>query len=165
MTFYLKSIHPSTLANWKAELDALPERKKSKWSTIVMNLRGTYRKVRFYKGYFEIKLNASSSAEYGTVWPKDGWAPIIPLRGQATFEQIERCYGARMAQDYVDNTLAGTVLFGRLDGMTEEEALTPEGWAIATLAATQTIVENHTGAHYRNHSVSVPVAAGQPVRG
>ena len=165
MTCYVKATHPDVLAKWKAEIDALPARKKGKWSALAKNQQGEFRRYRYHKGYFELKLNSAAKKEFGlTEWPTDGWAPVIPLRGRPTYEQLERSYGAVHATTYIEN-LHETVAHGRIEGMTDEEAVTAEGLIVQQLIMIQSIGETHTGHHHRNTPISVPTAAGQPVRG
>jgi hypothetical protein len=165
MAIYVKAVHPIVLAEWQAAIDALPNRKKGKWSTITKSAQGELRKYRYNEGYFEVKLNAASAKQYGlTVHPKDGWAPVMPLRGRATYEQIERAYGAEYAQNYIDGD-HGTTILGRLEGLTEEENLSGAGLLAQQLRTMELIEENHTGQHHRNSAISVPTAPGQPVRG
>ena len=162
---YLKATHPAVLAKWKAEIDALPARKKDKWSTLAKNQHGEFSRYRYHKGYFELKLNAAAKKEFGfTEWPTDGWAPVIPLRGRATYEQLERSYGALHATNYIEN-LHETVALGRIEDMTDEEAVTVEGLIVQQLITIQSIEENHTGQHHRNTTISLPTAPGQPLRG
>ena len=165
MAVYIKAVHPMVLAEWQAEIDALPKRKRGNWSKLMKSGRGELRKYRYDQGYFEVKLNAACFKQYGvSVKPKDGWAPVIPLRGSATFEQIERAYGAEHAQHYIDG-LHGTITLGRMEELTEQENLTAEGLLIQRIRTLQLIEENHTGQHHRNSTISVPTAPGQPVRG
>ena len=165
MAIYVKAVHPLVLAEWQAEIDALPSRKKGKWSTLAKTAQGEFRKHRYNEGFFEVKLNAAAVKHYGlTVYPKDGWAPVIPLRGCVTFEQIERAYGAEHAQNYIDG-LHSTAIIGRVEELSEEESLTAAGLRTQQLVTLQAIEENHTGQHHRNHAISVPTAPGQPVRG
>jgi hypothetical protein len=165
MAVYVKALHPMILDEWRAQIDALPNRKKSKWSAIMKNSQGEFRKYRYNQGYFEVKLNGATGKLYGvTEFPKDGWAPVIPLRGCATFQQLERAYGAEHAQTYIDG-LHGTHIMGRIEELTEEENLSATGLLVQQLQAVQLIAESHTGQHHRNTTISIPTAAGQPVRG
>ena len=148
------------MAEWHAEIDALPNRKKGKWSHLAKTIQGEFRKYRYNQGHFEVKLNGASIKQYGlTTHPTDGWAPVIPLRGCATFEQIERAYGTEHAQSYIDG-LHGTVTLGRIQELTEQENLTAAGLLTQQLLTLQMIEENHTGQHHRNTTISVPTAPG-----
>ena len=49
--------------------------------------------------------------------------------------------------------------------ITEEENLSAAGLLVQQLQTVQWIEENHTGQHHRNTTISIPTAAGQPVRG
>lgn len=126
-----------------------------------MNQRGELRKIRHNKGFFEIKLNASDNNVM--VWPVAGWAPIMPLRGELFYEQLEQCYGAESARSYLDQALP-TNMGNTLD-MTDQQAVSEEGRLVQLAAQVAAINGNHTGHHHRNHIVRVPTAPGEPVRG
>ena len=165
MASYIKSIHPTVLDKWKAEVDALPNRKKSKWSTMVKNTTGTFHKYRYNAGYFEVKYDAAMARHSGVsmMHPTGGWAPVIPLRGAATFEQIERAYGPDNARNVTEDNF-DNIYLSRVT-QADEEAVTMQALVEQENAATMAIAANHTGNHHRNHAIAVPVAVGQPVRG
>ena len=165
MTIYVKSLHPLVLEGWLAEVDALPNRKKSKWSALAKNPQGVWHKYRYNEGHFEIKFDAAVAKQFGRVmtYPTDGWAPVVPLRGTATFEQIERAYGSQHAKTYTEN-LHSSMYAGRLE-QTDEQAVSPAGLVQQHNAVVEAIAANHTGQHHRNHTITVPTAPGQPVRG
>ena len=165
MAIYVKSMHPLVLEGWLAEVDALPNRKKSKWSALAKNPQGVWHKYRYNEGHFEIKFDAAVNKQFGTVmtYPTDGWAPVVPLRGTATFEQIERAYGSRHAREVTENR-HDTICAGRLE-QTDEEAVSRAGLVQQHNATVLAIAANQTGHHHRNHAITVPTAAGQPVRG
>ena len=96
-------------------------------------------------------------------YPTDGWAPVVPLRGTATFEQIERAYGSQHARNYTEN-LHDSIYAGRLE-QTDELAVSPAGLVQQHNAVVLAIAANQTGHHHRNHTITVPTAPGQPVRG
>ena len=86
---YCKAVHPVVLAEYKAEIDKLPKRKQSKWSASAVDMHGTICKYRYVEPYFERHIHASIVKEVGRiVWPKDGWAPVNPLKTHLTFEQF-----------------------------------------------------------------------------
>ena len=124
MAFYIKSIHPTVLDKWKAEVDALPNRKKSKWSTLAKNTTGTFHKYRYNAGYFEVKYDAAMARHSGVpmMHPTGGWAPVIPLRGEASFEQIERVYGPDNARNVTEDK-NDTIYLSRVT-QADEEAVT-----------------------------------------
>ena len=96
-------------------------------------------------------------------YPTDGWAPVVPLRGTATFEQIERAYGSQHAKNDTEN-LHSSMYAGRLE-QTDEQAVSRAGLVQQHNAVVLAIAANHTGQHHRNQTITVPTAAGQPVRG
>lgn len=131
----------------------------------MVNDKGEYTKIRSDCGFFEYKLKGNAAATFGNIlWPKDGWAPITPLRTMITVEQMEKSYGAEVAERYINKDDFTPVLFTRLI-QSDADAISEQGlveqWADTWHRAT----ENHTGQHHRNKRVSVPTAAGEPVRG
>ena len=99
-----------------------------------------------------------------TVSPIGGWAPIIPLRTKPTMEQIERSYGKDVAEAYF-NEGENTKSIGRNKNLSDEQATSIGGLAVSLATTMQAIEESHTGQHYRNRTISVPTAAGEPMRG
>ena len=165
---YVKATHITILAEWRSEVEKLPKRKQAKWCTKVILPPGTWHKVRFNNGYFELKVHEETLQAAQFTWPKDGWAPVMPLKGKPEFEQIERAYG----------TEAATVFFTKWDAEDPNvlvlhreifdaagDAETVEGRNARQMVATQIIMDSHTGNHYRNKHLNIPTSAGQPVRG
>ena len=162
---YVKAVHPLVIEQWTAEIQALPKRKRGGWHTTLTNANGTLRKVRCDNGFFEVKVSAKNMADGGiTVSPTGGWAPIIPMRTKPTMEQMERSYGKKVAEAYF-NEGQNTVTFGRIDTRSDEQAISIEGLVAGWAETMQAIEQNHTGQHYRNRTISVPTAAGEPMRG
>jgi hypothetical protein len=162
---YIKAVHPFVMAEWAAEVQALPKRKQSGWHTLLKNGDGTFRKVRCDEGFFELKVSAKNMADVGArMVPKGGWAPIIPLRTKPTMEQIERSYGKDVAEAYF-NEGENTASIGRNENLSDEQATSIGGLAVSLATTMQAIEESHTGQHYRNRTISVPTAAGEPMRG
>ena len=162
MPVYLKAVHPMILNVWVEELDALPERKRAKWSTRMTSPQGVIHKVRFHNGHFQVKMDASQQQAMDA-HPVGGWAPIVPLREQPTYEQVLEAYGEKAAEDYrTGNTTEAAT--GRLD-MSDEEARSEFGLFMGHHVGVTAIAENHTGHHHRNKTVAVPTAVGEPVRG
>ena len=162
---YCKAVHPVLLAQWKAEIDSLPRRKQDKWTVSAKDLHGTICKYRFVNGYFERNIHASIVKEVGQIkWPKDGWAPVIPLKTHPTFEQLERSYGEEATIRFFN---CGSKETYHARQMFDEagDAQTAEGLFMREMLTAGIIAENHTGNHYRNHHINVPTAAGEPVRG
>ena len=164
MMVYIKAMHPMILAEWTAEIQALPKRKQGGWHTLLKNVDGTFRKVRCDNGFFELKVSAKNMADHHTTMPKGGWAPIVPQKTKVTMEQIERSYGKGIAEAHF-NEGEKTVIFGRNANLSDAQANSIEGLAAGWATTMQGIQENHTGQHYRNKTISVPTAAGEPMRG
>ena len=158
---YVKCIHPLVLDELRAEVASLPVRKQCKWKGSMRNPQGVSHMLRFHKGYFQIKMEASHAAEFGD--PKDGWAPIIELRGTATFEQIAEAYGVAEAQNFFGGD-ALSCYMGRMP-VSDEAARSAQGLLAAVAETTQLVAENHTGQHHRNRTVSINTKSGEPVRG
>ena len=162
---YCKAVHPVVLAEYKAEIDKLPKRKQSKWSASAVDMHGTICKYRYVEPYFERHIHASIVKEVGRiVWPKDGWAPVIPLKTHPTFEQLERAYGTEAARRSL--ACGGKEAYHAREMFDEAgDAETEEGLLRRDMLTAAIIAENLTGNHYRNHHMSVPTPAGEPVRG
>ena len=164
---YISGVPASVMEQWQAEVEALPLKKQSKWRKIGRNTQGTFRQVRYYGGYFQIKVLADT-ANGEAILPIDGWAPIVQTGGQATRDQVIHCYGLTMMQtieeEYNKNPEIWSGMsyprFGRVQQAEErggEEARNDE--------LRRMMAEAHTGKHHRNKSVKIPTPTGQPVRG
>jgi hypothetical protein len=121
------------------------------------------RKVRFHNGFFQLKLDAVKQSHHQAC-PADGWAPIVPLRGRATYDQILDAYGKEAAEAFTTCTFE-EVGVNRLAHLSDEQAVSLDGYLLGAGFNARAVAENHTGKHHRNKTVSVPTAAGEPVRG
>ena len=162
MSIYFKCVHPLQLAEWRSQVEKLPERKRHKWSDRLKTVNGVVHRVRFHKGYFQIYRDAQQQSSVCS-FPKDGWAPIVELRGPPpTYEQICEAYGPEAAERFASQE-HDTVVIG--PAQSDEVARSIDGGLESLMTTLNLIAETHTGHHHRNKTVSVPTAVGQPVRG
>ena len=164
---YLSGVPMSVVARWKAEVEALPPRKQSKWRKIGRNEEGTLRKVRYFGGYFQIKVLANTM-NGEAILPIDGWAPIVPTGSQATRDQVIQCYGLTMMnkieEEYYKNLeIWAGMAYPRFERVTKAEE--QGGEEARNVELRRMMAENYTGKHHRNKVVNVPTPTGQPVRG
>ena len=135
------SITPeSDLAMWRAEVEALPLRKREKWHTTVDDRCGVMRRVRYMNGEFQMKTHSDGSGATAD------WIPVM------SFETSLQKYGCPKDMDAeYKRALAAYCLRG-------DDGLSLEICNIANEAA--------TGNQYSNpKKVKVPTQPGQPVRG
>lgn len=126
------------------------------------NGSGVVHRVRYHKGYFQIYLDAQQQR---ALWafPKDGWAPIVELRGPSpTYEQACEAYGPEMAECFASGD-HHVLTMG--PNQSDEVARSVDGLRESLEITQNFIAESHTGHHHRNKTISVPAAAGEPVRG
>ena len=123
---------------WLQSVKALKPRKQKHWQEWLRNQRGEKSRVRFNveTGEFENYSPAHEARQYKKL--SATWVQVIPM--------------SRVREDEYHPTSAVGHAFDVSDEAGEE----------ALRAATQ---DNHTGNHYRNHSIKVPTAPGEPVRG
>ena len=123
---------------WLQEVKALKPRKQKNWQSWLRNQRGEKTHVRFYveTGDFENYSTAHEARQCKKL--SATWVQVVPLSRW------------RKAKYYPTSAVGHA--FDVSDEIGEE----------APRAATQA---NHTGNHYRSHSVKVPTAPGEPVRG
>jgi hypothetical protein len=147
------------IAKWRAEVESLPLKKQLTWHACCGSIEGTLRRVRFWKGYFQVKVLANTG-KGELLLPADGWAPVVAIGESVTPSQILETYDEEMLQKYENmpeivrphvEQLVRAYIRGGLDA--------------CSVAGIRMILENSTGHHHRNKHVSIPVAPGQPVRG
>jgi hypothetical protein len=152
-------VHALVIEQWAAEIAALPERKRSKWSTATMEADGVYHKIRYHNGQFEKKVHNDGRLDHLKV----DWMPIIPMGGEPTAEQVLRIYGVEAAEAQLEGGVPQSFIGGV--PLLPQDFATERGM-LATHAAVQDDIDaNYTGNHYRNKTVRVPTKVGQPVRG
>ena len=147
---------------WQMKVDKLPPRKQASWKAWCKDTHGTRHCIRFHNGYFQVKCTATLIKE--SIPPIDGWAPIIATGTYPTEEQLLASYGHVLPKGVpelrvVTNETAAL--------RTALEDCNLEGLALEIFRANlihEIIQENLTGNHHRNHKITVPTAAGQPVR-
>ena len=123
---------------WLQEVKALKPRKQKNWQRWLRNQSGEKTRVRFNveTGDFENYSPAHEARQCKKL--SATWVQVVPL--------------SRWQKEKYYPTSAVGHAFDVSDEAGEE----------ALRAATQA---NHTGNHYRNHSIKVPTAPGEPVRG
>ena len=101
------------------------------------------------------------------LFPASGWAPVIKAGEAPTQSQLVDAYGSEV-MDLRDAVFGGSERFKYRESPTTTPILELiKGGASPdeTLAVQRRMIaESHTGNHYRNKAISVPTAAGQPVR-
>ena len=123
---------------WLQEVTALKPRKQKNWQRWLRNQSGEKTRVCFNveTGDFENYSPAHEARQCKKLL--ETWVQVVPL--------------SRWRNEGYHCTSAVGFAFDVSDEVGEE----------ALRAATQA---NHTGNHYRNHSIKVPTAPGEPVRG
>ena len=117
----------------------MPRTKWHKFKYVVQDTQGVNRTVRFLEGkgfamHMDARMRSSTTARI----PADGWQSVVPQ------ELVDGLYRAAPVEPFTG--------FG--------QEMSP-----ATRQYLQDFEANHTGNHRpRNRRVSVPTAAGQPVR-
>ena len=164
---YLSGAPASDLEKWRKEVEALPPRKQAKWRKIGRNHEGTFRQVRYYGGYFQIKALANTM-KGEAILPDSGWAPIVPTGGHAERDQVIHCYGLSMMRAIEEQfnkdpeSCSGRSYpqFERVNRAEERGGIEARNEELRRMMA-----ENYTGKHHRNKSTRIPTKPGQPVRG
>jgi len=155
--------HVSTVCDvlyqrWMDEVDALPVRKKAKWSAWVKDKYGCRISVRCAPreiGFgvltlFEERLTAQSAADRGL--PAGTWIPVLSVSLRAALVET-------MEAETGEETLVADVASRTMERVTHDN---DEHVARAQAE----VAARHTGNHRpRTHAVAVPTAPGQPVRG
>ena len=123
---------------WLQAVKALKPRKQKHWQGWLRNKRGERSRVRFNveTGEFENNSPAHEARQYKKL--SATWVQVIPM--------------SRVREDKYYPISAVGHAFGVGD----------EAGVEALMAETQAI---YTGNHHRNHSIKVPTAPGEPVRG
>ena len=123
---------------WLQEVKTLKPRKQKNWQDWLRNQRGEKSRVRFNveTGEFENYSPAHEARQYKKL--SATWVQVTPM--------------SRVREDKHHPISAVGHAFGVSD----------EAGVEALRAETQA---NYTGNHYRKHSVKVPTAPGEPVRG
>ena len=155
------------LAEWKAEVTALPIRKQKHWHSAVDDRSGTMHRVRYYNGNFQMKTHNDRSKIASP------WIPIVAHFQHPTRDQLVDAFGESAVREWEQGAngqplltsfqdhCAGSPTFQRLARAAEcggESALLVEGVNI--------INESATGNHVtRPRKIRIPTKAGEPVRG
>ena len=122
---------------WLQEVKALKPRKQKRWQGWLRNQRGEKSRIRFQSQEWRLCTLISAHEARERKKLSATWVQVVPL--------------SRWRKEGYPVSAVGHA-FDVSDEVGE-----------ATLrAATQA---NHTGNHYRNHSIKVPTAPGEPLRG
>jgi len=166
---YMSGVPQSTIDKWRAEVEALPPRKRSKWSKSCRDDYGVYRLTRYYNGHFQVKVRPCTGK--GEVrLPESGWAPVIAHDRIIHRIQLLDSYGedvvakveAKCGHSIGDDPVRQCNYHPRYQGVVE--AASRGGVDASNDAIRRMMAENHTGNHYRNKTIAVPTSPGQPVR-
>ena len=123
---------------WVQEVKALKPRKQKNWQSWLRNKSGVKSGVRFNVETGELENYSPAHEDRQCEKLSATWVQVTPM-----FRWRKEGYYPTSAVGHA---------FDVSDEVGEE----------SLRAATQA---NHTGNHYRNHSVKVPTAPGEPVRG
>ena len=166
---YMSGVPQSTIDMWRAEVEALPPRKRAKWSQSRRDDYGVYRLTRYYNGHFQVKVRPCTGK--GEVrLPESGWAPVIAHDGIIHRIQVVDSYGedvvAEVEATYGESIGDDPAKRCQFDPKYQRvlEASFQGGVAASDDAVRRMMAENHTGNHYRNKTIAVPTSPGQPVR-
>ena len=166
---YMSGVPQSTIDMWRAEVEALPPRKRAKWSQSRRDDYGVYRLTRYYNGHFQVKVRPCTGK--GEVrLPQSGWAPVIAHDGIVHRIQLVDSYGedviaeieAARGESIGDDPAKRCQFDSKYQRVVE--AASQGGVAASDDAVRRMMAENHTGNHYRNKTIAVPTSPGQPVR-
>ena len=164
---YMSGISQSTIDMWRAEVEALPLRKRAKWSKSCRDDYGVYRLTRYYNGHFQVKVRPCTGK--GKVrLPESGWAPVISHDGIVHRIQLVDSYGEDVVAKIEaarGESIGDPAKRCKFDPKYRHvlEAAS-RGVDASNDAIRRMMVENSTGNHYRNKTISVPTSPGQPVR-
>jgi hypothetical protein len=165
--FYINAQHPDVIDSWLTDVEKLHPRKRDKWNISLRTTKdGVFHRHRFRNGHFQVKVQANHYSDL--LYPASGWAPVIKAGEHPTRSQLVDTYGSEVLE-LRDAIFGGSETFAYIQSPTTRrilDLLQQGASSDVTLAeGRQMIAENHTGNHYRNKTVTVPTAAGQPVRG
>jgi hypothetical protein len=142
--------------SWADEVEALPPRKRKKWSGWIADKYGSRISVRYapqevglgQHTLFEERLTAKSAADRGL--PVGTWIPIQSV-------------SIRAAKAAAAEEMGGELLIANTATRAIERPALDNDQLIAQARAD--VAERHTGNHRPHvHAVRVPTAPGQPVR-
>ena len=154
------------LAEWRAEIAALPPRKRDKWHTCVDDRNGTMHRVRFHNDNFQMRTHSDKHGRISVPW-----IPIAPMFGYPNRSQMVDAFGIGWVDALEERS--GPYDPEKLKPKVEEHAdyqrmerVQAGGDFAMLLEGNMIINENATGKHYSNKKkVKIPTAPGQPVRG
>ena len=161
---YFSKVPHHAMQGWEAQIAGLSPKKQRQWKDAICDERRQRSSVRFDGTIFQSRMSAVEVSSFRNhVLPKDGWAAVI---SDVHFQEL--VIGTSSA--YILHALGlewGQVASVRLETVAAsavEMAITPDG-TIDEVAVRHMQLDNHTGRHYRNHTIHVPTEPGQPTRG
>ena len=161
--FYILSLPIIILEFWQSQIESLPQKKRGTWKSASRDCRGTNHQIRFHKGFFQVKVDAKLVKDCEP--PIDGWAPVIQLGGRPTEEQFQASYG-NVGPESVPQDHELTEESEQIRAAMEELSVNGiEGETVRRTVVQNAIEARQTGNHHRNHTIAVPTAVGQPLRG
>jgi len=158
--YYVSAVHPDIIQSWRDQIAAMPPRKRDKWHVAGLDSKGVLRLTRCVNGHFQVKIRPDTG-DGKVILPTSGWAPIAPIGGDLTRQQLIDTYGL----DFVENMERGTQGPHHINNPSAWNAGLTGGVFALNREVQRVIAQNRTGNHYRNKSVAIPTRAGEPVRG
>ena len=149
--FYTATAPDFTLDAWNAEIRTLPTRKLKHWKSVLVDPYGIRCQVRFSEApipigpdafsHFQERISTQAATSSGL--PTGTWVPV---------QSVSQRAGVHRHSETIGVQLCG--------------ASSPEDDDAHVRAAVAEVSAHSTGNHRpRRHRVSVPTAAGEPVRG
>ena len=150
--FRTTTVPDSTLHAWDAEIKALPARKLKHWKAVLIDPYGIRCQVRFSEAPVPIGPNAlshfqarlSTQVTASSELPVGGWVPVQSVSQRADVHRYSKTIGVQLCGNPSPNE-------------DDDEHLR---------SAVAGVLARSTGNHRpHRHRISVPTAAGEPVRG
>ena len=163
---FVKGAPPEALAIWTAEVEAMAPRKRKLWKGHMRHVSGAVSQVRWRQDGFIFKPTAAVLTELpkNTILAKDGWTPIFAFGSRPSREQLLASFDADVTDVVKQDNFKGLLPLDEAatigENIYKQEGLKHWHDRIALQ-----VEERHTGNHHRNHTVAIPAASGQPVRG
>ena len=159
---------PYELEKLREMVEALPKKKQEKWHDVGKNENGTFRKLRYFNGDFQIKVIAGATKGNYMI-PPSGWAPVIASGSSPTMKQVTDAYGEEVVkamEEYVGGKIDAFSSRSTPNHQRVQDACLLMGSFEGFNSEMYSMIKEHeTGNHYRNKSLNVPTRPGQPVRG
>ena len=163
---YAKAIHGDLLSRWRSDIEAMAPRKREKWhDSKGRDENGVRQLVRYRNGNFQIRAHCTP-ASHGVHMPVSGWAPVNAIGEVLSRQQFIDTYGLEDVQriESINRCPIDQSPY-HVDHPHIREARLRGDLMDVNNAVWPLIEQNHTGNHYRNKTIAIPTAAGEPVRG